>query len=815
MHESSGATTMNAMIRFGRSAVDVPTRSIQLDGEPQHLEPQAFDLLAYLLEHRDRVIPKTELLDEVWGDQFVSESALTTRIKEIRRGVGDDGARQEVIKNFRGRGYRFVATIIDAAPVDAPGTNGPIRLATTLLGRDDDISATSGLLDRSRLVTLVGAGGVGKSSLARDVALIRRDLHADGTPVVRLASVRDAAAVRHQLRRDIGLDEAGPTDGDLIAAIASLDALVVIDNCEHVIGEVAQLIAAIDEQHGPVRVLATSRERLGLSAEQVWPVEPLDEDAARQLLLDRARSAQPDYAFPAGSDSIVEGLVNRLDRLPLAIEMAAARLPSLGLDDLVALLHDRLDLLRTSDRSADSRHRTIGELIGWSEDLLDQPERDVLTCLSAFAGPAVASDLAAVATVDSAQLVAGSLQTCVDHSLVVADTLRQPTAYRLLETVRASAGQRRTPNHLERHAEHVIDVTTEMDRMLRTPQELVAAQRLGALEADLRLAHQWAREHHPARAGELTAALIHYAYERQWTEPVTWARHLLDELEPSHPAWQAAAATCAADHANRGEYERAVALGEAASASTDPRVAFSAHDTLGNVGIYSGDLDTASHHLSMLREVGQQDGDAMASASALVGEAMVLAYGGQPEAALQHLENDDGGGTSTSPTGSAWIAYIHGDVLSALGREREALEQFDRSVALAAPVGSTFVVSVAQLSALAARSRVGDLDAARTTFVDLLSRYRRIRSITHAITALRNLVALLVRSGDHETAMVLLGALSSPDVKATYGAESRLLDEARHTAEEKVDDDLVEQWVNEGAAHDPLWALDHAISILS
>src|SRR5690606_1917154 len=130
---------MVGMVRFGRCSVDTAQRRIDLDGEARHLEPQAFDLLAYLLAHRDRVITKAELLDGVWGDQFVSESALTTRIKEIRQAVGDDGTRQAIVRNFRGRGYRFVAEIDDEP--EEPETS-----SAHLVGRDADLAEAGALL---------------------------------------------------------------------------------------------------------------------------------------------------------------------------------------------------------------------------------------------------------------------------------------------------------------------------------------------------------------------------------------------------------------------------------------------------------------------------------------------------------------------------------------------------------------------------------------------------------------------------------------------------------------------------------------------
>lgn len=799
------------MIRFGASTVDLPTRSVMHAGEPRHLEPQAFDLLVYLFTHRDRVVAKTELLDAVWGDQFVSESALTTRIKEVRRAVGDDGVRQEVIKNFRGRGYRFVAIVVDDADPDGPQAR---PLTTSLLGRDDDIAAVSRLLSESPLATLVGPGGVGKTSLARDLVARRRDLHADGATLIRLASVRDPEAVRHVLRRETGLEDAGPTDADLVAAIADLDALVVLDNCEHLIEEVARLADAITRQDGRVRLLATSRERLGLGAERVWPVEPLSAETARRLLEERAQSAQPGFELPPGSESRVMELLDRLDRLPLAIEMGAARLPSLGLDDLLDFLGDRLDLLRSADRSADRRHRTIGSLIAWSELLLEEQDREVLTALSTFAGRAVSSDVAAVVGLDATELLAGPLAALVDQSLVIADTADQPTTYRLLETVRATAATRRSPSHEASHANHMIDVATEMDRLLRSPAESKAAHRLDALDADLRLAHHWAREHDVSRAGELTASLLRYEYDRQWSEPASWARHLVEQLDPNDPAFMAAAASCAADDAKRGDFRSATSLAERASQSDDARVAASALLTLGDLGVYTGDIATALGYYASLREVGERADDATTRSMGSVSEAMAMTYGGRVDEALEHLL-DGHEPALLSASASAWFDYADGEVLSALGRERDAIARFESAISTASAVGSRFVVSVAELSALAARTRVGDIDEARAAFVPVLANYRRTQSMTHAVTALRNLVELLVRARQDETAMTLLGALSNPDVKATYGAESDRLDAARDTVAGRVDDDVVAAWIAEGAVHDPLWAVDHAISALS
>ncbi|MGB3734106.1 MAG: winged helix-turn-helix domain-containing protein, partial [Ilumatobacter sp.] len=601
------------MVRFGLCAVDVATRTVLRDDVERHLEPQAFDLLAYLVAHRDRVISKSELLDEVWGDQFVSESALTTRIKEIRQVLGDDGVRQEVVKNFRGRGYRFVA---EATDVDQQSTSviprRPISIVSGLVGRDDDIADVCELLGSAGLVTLVGPGGVGKTSLAREAARSCGEQHADGVRVVQLAPVRDARSVVHALRRGIGLVDVGDDEHDLIDAIADLDAVVVIDNCEHLLQEVSRVVDAILRADGNVRLLATSRERLGVPSEQVRPVAPLAYEPARQLLLDRSRSVQPGYRWADEEEASVTRLLSTLDRLPLAIEMAAARMPSIGATDLASLLGDRLDLLRSADRTADDRHRTVRTLISWSENLLDDAERELLTVMTAFAGPVVVDDIADVAGTDPAELATGSLAGLVDKSLIATDTDEYPTTYRLLETVRAVAAPRRSATVESRHARHITNVVTEANRVLRTPDDPTAARRLDGLVAEIRVAHQWARRHAPDLAAELTAGLLLYAHDRQWTEPAAWARSFIDELGEDEPITLSASAAIAADASNRDDYDVATRHAGRAASSDDSRLICSAHDTLANIGLYTGDFEATQDHGAVLIALGERVGDASA-----------------------------------------------------------------------------------------------------------------------------------------------------------------------------------------------------------
>lgn len=804
------------MIRFGRVVIDVPARTVAHDQELQHLEPQAFDLLAYLLEHRDRVVPKGELLDEVWGDQFVSESALTTRIKEVRRAVGDDGTRQTTIKNFRGRGYRFVADL-DATPADESPERSinpmsALAAAPHLLGRDRDITAIVERVETAPVVSLVGPGGVGKTTLAREIGRRLRDRCPDGLRVVRLATVREPNDLVHAFRLDTEISDAGVDEADLVAAIAGLDALVIVDNCEHVIDEAARLIAAITERGGPVHILTTSRERLGVTGESVWPVSPLDDESARALLRARIGAVQPDFQWEPADEEHIDRLLAMVDNLPLGIEMAAARLPSIGAADLVQHLTGRLDLLQAPTRENEERHRTLIALVEWSERLLEPTAQSLLLDLSVFAGPNRLDDIAAVVGADAGELAFGPIAELIEQSLLVADTATQPTRYRLLETVRAAVTSRRSPTVDERHAHHVADLVDDADRALRSADEPAAAERMDNLIAEIRVAHRWARHHDIGLAARLTTGLLHYAQDRHWPEPAQWCGDL--DLQNSDVDTSAFAAVVGADAANRGDFDRAAQLADQARTSTDPRVVAVALNTLSDLGLYTGELDTARGHGAQLYELGQATEDGHFWTLGLLSHVLSYVYDGRASDARHELEHHRPPGPIGMTT-MAWLAYAEAEVRTVEGREREAIESYEQAIALARSVGSRFIVSVSEVSRLAAMSRAGDVDEAIATFTAVLARYRQSHSTTHAITALRNVVVLLVRAHRDRPAMELLGSLAGDDTKSTYGIESDLLAKAEAEVRDRHSDSAVDDWMAAGVGKDPSWAIERGIAALA
>ncbi len=806
-------------VRFGDVEIDVPGREVRRGGEPQHLEPQAFDVLVALLAARDRVVGKPELLDRVWGDQFVSESALTTRIKEVRRALGDDGTRQERIRNVRGRGYRFVAPLDEPAPT-RPGR--PAAEPPAAVGRASEIATVTGALGHSPVVTIVGPGGIGKTTVARAVA--EAAAGRDGVVFVRLTPVTDPGDVVFAARRAAGIRGAVGDAEEVLATLAALDALVVLDNCEHVVTGAADLAKRLVERGARARVLATSRERLGVAGERVVAIDVLDRDAARALFAERASAVLPAFALDAGTIPSVDRIVDSVDRLPLAIEMAAARLAAVTPDELAGLLEERLDVLRSPDRSADDRHRTLAGLVHWSTELLDDAERRALDGFTVFAGSVTAADVDGVLGPGAGTTGPPALDDVlglVDRSLVVADTSRRPTRYRMLSTIRAHVGVASGDAELEgRHAAWFTDVAVECDRRLATPAEAEAHHRLDGAVAEVRAAHRWARRHDPSLAARLTGALDRYAHTRLWSEPARWAHELASSTAPASvpPAvWAALAAQAChrADHTTaRDHAHRVVARPDELPA--DPAGVASALESLADVALYDGDLATSERFATALRRFGEQTGDGYAVAAGLCGASLALAYGGHVDAALArlsdpHLEADD----RVPPSGRAWLAYAAGEA-RALTDPEAAIPHFESALELAAGVSCHFIRTVTATSLLSARSRAVDPAAALPAFDAVLRDFRRYGSRSHSTTALRNLVDVLARAGHDETAMVLLGSLEG-SAKTTYGTELQRLEAARDAVTARAGHARVSEWLAAGAArsHDPAAPVDLALAHLA
>ncbi|MEN3534210.1 BTAD domain-containing putative transcriptional regulator [Microbispora sp. ZYX-F-249] len=379
---------------------------------------------------------------------------------------------------------------------------------TSFVGRDDDVGRIGEILAADRLVTLLGPGGAGKTRLAVESAEAIAALVPDGVWLVELAPVGDAAEVPQAALtalglRDTGLvpvrpvsarssapgGESGPV-ARIVSALAGRDTLIVLDNCEHVVGPAAALADRLLAECPGVRILATSREPLGITGERLWPVGPLGPDHAVRLFAERAAAVRPGYAVDGERDA-VERICRELDGMPLAIELAAARLRTLTAGHIAERLGDRFRLLTAGSRTAMPRHRTLRAVVEWSWDLLDADERAFAARLAVFAGGA---------TLEAAeQVCAGDLDVLgrlVDKSFVVFDGGR----YRMLETIKAYAAERLAESGGELrvrrdHALFFAGLAETAEPHLRRSEQIEWLARLSAEHDNLSGALRWACDH--------------------------------------------------------------------------------------------------------------------------------------------------------------------------------------------------------------------------------------------------------------------------------------------------------------------------------
>jgi len=492
---------------FGRFELQPEQRRLLRDGVPLTIRAKAFDVLLALANRRDRLVTKTELLDLVWPGVVVEENNLQVHISSLRKLLGP-----QAIATVPGRGYRFVAPLHDVPAVlprlvepsgarrsehsssslEAAATTNLPATIPLLLGREDDLRLLGALVESHHLVTVVGAGGIGKSRLAQAVAHARIGRWSDGVWMVELAGLADSALLPHAVAQPLGLNvpEGDASLQALADALAYREMLLVVDNCEHLVEAVATLVDYVQKAAPGLHVLTTSQEPLRLVAEQQYRVDPLavprdaSEVGARgfgslALFESRVRSAAPRYTLAEEDLPFAIDLCRQLDGLPLAIELAAARVPMMGLRAVHERVRERFRLLTAGARTALRRHQTLRATMDWSHGLLSDAQRVVFRRLGVFSG-GFTMELAQALCVDDEQdewVVLEQLATLVEKSLVMADA-GEPVRYRLLESARAFALEQlaaagETAALMQRHAVAMLKFLQRaddgnMDSTLRT-----------------------------------------------------------------------------------------------------------------------------------------------------------------------------------------------------------------------------------------------------------------------------------------------------------------------------------------------------------
>jgi predicted ATPase len=476
----------------------------------------------------------------------------------------------------------------------APGNLRPV--ATGLIGRESEVAELETAVRTQRLVTLTGVGGVGKTRLALEVAKRLSDEFPDGVWVFELAAVADPAAVPDAVAAVLGITQqpGNSVAKSVAAALEGRVRLLMFDNCEHVLDAVADLVEAILTASATVKILATSREGLGVADEQLWPVPPLDVGAAVDLFIERAHSVAPGFST---DDAVVE-ICHHLDGIPLAIELAASRMSSMTAAEVRDRLDNRFKLLVGSRRVLE-RHQTLRHTVAWSYDLLDGAEQALLDRCSVFAG---GFDL------ESACAVAGSgdtdeytvldlLDTLVRKSLVVADQSAGRTRYSMLETIRQFAAEqlvaRGEDNEARNaHAHHFAGREAEIMAMWDSPRQRESYAWFFVELANLRTAFRWAADRNDldvAATVATYAGFLGYLVERY--EPIAWAEQLIEPARAvDHPrlAFLYVMASCCWRNGRTEDAVRYTDAGQAVIASGRGEVPYGAEGWLGGAHLVSG-----------------------------------------------------------------------------------------------------------------------------------------------------------------------------------------------------------------------------------
>ena len=589
---------------------------------------------------------------------------------------------------------------------------------TSLIGRHALVEDLTAIVEHHRLVTLVGPGGVGKTRLAVEVGHRLRAARPDRPVALCELAVAKADAPVDIVAAVLAIDaRPGVALADRLASMLGASEIVlVLDNCEHVLDEVAELVGRLLSSCPNVSVLATSRERLRVPGEQVRPVPTLragtDDAAAIQLFVERARAVAPDFEPDRGELEVIGEVVGRLDGLPLAIELAAARLHTHDVAEVAAGLDDRFALLGSGYRTS-ARHGSLSAAVSWSTGLLDERLRQTFTDLSVFAGSFTAADAAAVSDVE-VSVATQALAQLAERSLVMRAPQRR---YVLLETLRAFGAEQlvadgRDRRVRDRHARHQVDWVEQANERLGEPGRAVLAEIDDRLP-ELRTALDWLLDHDEIElAGRLVTALAYYGFFRLRPDVLAWSERVTaaapDNRGPSAAGvWVAAAyaawmAGDAAESAARSA--RALRAAEEGGGGVSPKVA----TVRGNVELFEGRLDAAARWYR--RGVEAAGDDRVQRLFVAATELLALAYAGEPTAGERAAELlAEVGREPTAVAAYAW--YCAGEVDLAVDVER-ARSRFALALELAGTTNASFVTGVAGASKASIDARIGDPVAA-------------------------------------------------------------------------------------------------------
>jgi predicted ATPase/DNA-binding SARP family transcriptional activator len=650
------------------------------------------------------------------------------------------------------------------------------RPVSTFVGRDTEVTTVAAALGEHRVVVLCGPGGVGKTRLAIEAAGTVADRYPNGIAFCDLASVaRDADVVR-VVAAAVGLEErsARRLDDQLVTYLEHRHCLLVIDNCEHVINAAAQIVDRVVRHTAAVTILATTREPLAVAGEQLVTVAPLATEgnaaSALRLFVDRARAVLPDFDAAGDREQAIQDICRQLDGLPLAIELAAARVRSMTLRDLAGGLDRRFQLL-VGARRADERHRSLRAVLDWSYDLLSADEGSVFDQLSVFASGFDLDAARAVVGDDfSSDEATEAVLRLVDCSLVVVRHGDGAMQYALLDSMRSYGAERlRDRAGLDaargRHAVWALGLAEDAANGLASPNENEWASRVGRHFAEMRAAHEWLVGRDPPAALHLVAALRPYALWRRAVEIGRWAEVSASVAAGGDAEALPAALLCAFTGAwQRGDYAAAWELARTAVQAVAPRAPEEVRyvvDVQADVAFIGGDVATAVRLHRRAAELAIAAGDLLQAMWTLGSVSHALTYGAELEESRRVAEQSAVlAAECGSPTAAAMQDWVVGELLASTD-PAAAQSHLERAIRTATSVGSRQVAVEAEFGLAIVKARQGDVDGALADCHALLADSHATRTGVLPRDLVR-VIEVLTLVGAYREAALLYGAAMSP-----------------------------------------------------
>ncbi|MCU1696089.1 MAG: putative ATPase [Mycobacterium sp.] len=663
----------------------------------------------------------------------------------------------------------------DFLPLRGVASNpGNLRPATTkLIGRDTEVSDIQAAVRSHRLVTLIGVGGVGKTRLAVDVATQMADEFVDGVWVFELAAVADPAAVPDAVAAVLGItQQPGKSVSDSVAsALEGRSRLLVLDNCEHVVDSVADLVEAILAASATVKVLATSREGIGVADERLWRVPSLDVGAAVQLFAERAQSM--DAGALAEELTAVQDVCRRLDGIPLAIELAASRMASMTAAEVRDRLDDRFKLLVGSRRGVE-RHQTLRQAVAWSYELLEDAEKVLLERCSVFSGGFDLESACAAAGFDDLDdyAVLDLLDALVRKSLLIPDRSTGRTRFSMLETIRQFAEEQlvargQTADARTAHARYFAAREADVLALWDSPRQREAYEWFATELANLRTAFRWA-----ADLGDLDGAATIATYAGflglcvENYEPVTWAEELIEPARNVDHPRLAFLYVIASQCYISGRVEAAVRYCDAGMTIVESgwgEVPFGIEGMLCTAYVYAGQPERCAEWCRSRVQSGHD-----AHSQSRIGLIISLAVAQSHE---QAIEATTGLIEAAEATHNPWalsyallafgVALTHADPVGALKAGRRGLQVAEDGGSRAS--GTHLATLVARIEA-----EYGDSLGALHYIAVAIHNHHDSGNPANMRAAMATLSTVLDRMGRYEASATIAGFASNPFTVATY-----------------------------------------------